>query len=180
MYLNFNWEHPMSQKRSIPYSQFLRLKRIHSEPHHLIQAQIHLYWFFTWREYPHDILLDAWKKTNQVSRKTLLPQTRNNQETNTPLMFITRYSSANPNFKELISKHWSYLGRSCATREMWRQDFMITFRKPPSLKDMLIRAKITQHKTTTYKGCNRPKTYRYCGKISHSGKIKKLEQQYNL
>ena len=36
MYLNFNSEHPM--KKSIPYSQFLRLKRIHSESHYLIQC----------------------------------------------------------------------------------------------------------------------------------------------
>ena len=34
MYLNFNSEHPMSLKGSIPYSQFLRLKRIHCEPHY--------------------------------------------------------------------------------------------------------------------------------------------------
>ena len=40
MYLNFHSEHPMNVKRSIPYSQFLRLKRIHSESHYLIQAQI--------------------------------------------------------------------------------------------------------------------------------------------
>ena len=72
MYLNFNSEHPMSLKRSIPYSQFLRLKRIHSEPHYLIQVQIQLYWYFTWREYCHDILIDAWKKTNQVTRETLV------------------------------------------------------------------------------------------------------------
>ena len=32
MYLNFNSEHPMSLKRSIPYFQFLRLKRIHYIP----------------------------------------------------------------------------------------------------------------------------------------------------
>ena len=49
---------------------------------------------------------------------------------------------------------------------------MITYRKPPSLKDMLIRAKITQSKSTTYKGCNRPKTCKYCTRISQSGKIK--------
>ena len=79
-------------------------------------------------------------------------------------MFITTYSSASPNFKELMSKHWSYLGRSSATRELGRQDFMITYRKPPSLKDMLIRAKITQPKNTTHKGCNRPKTWKYCAK----------------
>ena len=65
MYLNFHSEHPLSLKRSIPYSQFLRLKRIHSESHYLIQSQIHLYWYFIWREYPHDVILEAWLKTNK-------------------------------------------------------------------------------------------------------------------
>ena len=103
MCLNFHSEHLMSLKRSIPYSQFLRLKRIHSESNYLVQAQIQLYWYFKWREYPHDILVEAWSKTNQVSRETLLADTTGNQDSNAPLMFITTYNSANPNFRELIS-----------------------------------------------------------------------------
>ena len=51
---------------------------------------------------------------------------------------------------------------------------MITYRKPPSLKDMLVRAKIAQPRMTTYKGCKRPNTSKYCKKISQSGKIKNL------
>ena len=51
---------------------------------------------------------------------------------------------------------------------------MITYRKPPSLKDMLVRAKIAQLRTTTYKGCKRPNTCKYCKKISQSGRIKIL------
>ena len=43
MYLNYFSEHPMYQKRSIQYSQYLRLKRTHSEPHYLLEAQIHMY-----------------------------------------------------------------------------------------------------------------------------------------
>ena len=89
-------------------------------------------------------------------------------------MFITTYNSANPNFRELISKHWSYLGRSSATRELGRQDIMITYRKPPSLKDMLVRAKIPQPKSITPKGCTRPNTCKYCTRISQPGKITNL------
>ena len=55
MYVNYYSEHPMSLKRSIPYSQFLRLKRIHSEHQYLLEAQIHMSLFFIWREYPHDV-----------------------------------------------------------------------------------------------------------------------------
>ena len=39
IYLNFCSEHPMSLKKSIPYSQFLRLKRVHTEPQHLLEAK---------------------------------------------------------------------------------------------------------------------------------------------
>ena len=156
MYLNYYSEHPMSLKRSIPYSQFLRLTRIHSKPQYLLEAQTHMYFFFIWREYPHDIILEAWMKANKVTREQLLSQTRNNKDTDTPLMFITTYSSANSNFRELFSKHWSYLGRSSATRELERQDFMIPYRKSSFLRDMLVKAKTAQPKTTTIKGCNRP------------------------
>ena len=121
---------------------------------------------------PHETLIDAWSKTNQVTRETLLSDTRNNQDTNAPLMFITTYNSANPNFRVLISKHWSYLGRSSAIKELGRQNIMITYIKPPSLKDMLVRAKIP--KSITHKGYTRPNTCKYYTRISQSGKIANL------
>ena len=92
-------------------------------------------------------------------------------------MFITTCNRANPNFKE----HWPYLGRSSATRELGKQDFVITYRKPPSLKDMMVRAKIAQPRTTSNNGCNRPDTCKYCKKISQSGRIKNMNnnKSYN-
>ena len=108
MNLNYFSEHPMSLKRSIPHSQFLRLKRIHSEPQYSLEAQIHMYLFFILREYSHDVVLKAWMKTNRVTREQLLTPVENNQDKDIPLMFITTYSRANTNFKELFSKHWPY------------------------------------------------------------------------
>ena len=93
----------MNLKKSIPYSQFLRLKRIHSESHYLIQSQIHLYLYFIWREYPHDVILEAWNKTNQVTMESLLNDSSGTKTSKAPLMFITTYNSANPNFREIIS-----------------------------------------------------------------------------
>ena len=88
MYLNYSSEHPISIKRSIPYSQFLRLKRIHSEVQYLLESQIHMYLFFKWRKYPHDIILEAWTKTSNLSREQLL-STQVTQNKDVPLMFIT-------------------------------------------------------------------------------------------
>ena len=89
-------------------------------------------------------------------------------------MFITTYSRANPNFKELFPNIGLTWADPSATREFGRKDFMIVCRKPPSLKDVLIKAKIAQPRTTTYKGCKRPNTCKYCKTISQSGKIKNL------
>ena len=172
MYLNYFSEHLMSITRSIPYSQFLRLKTIHCEPQYLLEAQIHMYLFFIQREYPHDVVLSAWMKTNRVIKEQLLTPVENNQEKDIPLMFITSYSRANPNFKEHFPKDWPYLGRSSATRELGKQDFMITYRKPPSLKDMFVRAKITQPRIISNKGCNRPNTCKYCKKNLNQGELK--------
>ena len=128
-----------------------------------------MYLFFIWREYPHDTILRAWMKTNEFTRKQLLTPVENNEDKNISLMFITTYSRANPNFKELFSKHWAYISRSSATREFGKHDFMFTYRKPPSLKDMLVRLKIAQPRTTTNKGCKRPNTCKYYKKNSQSG-----------
>ena len=72
MYLNYLSEHPVSLKKSIPYSQFLRLKKIHSEIQHLLESCIHLYLYFRWREYPHEVILQAWTDTNRFTREQLL------------------------------------------------------------------------------------------------------------
>ena len=171
MYLNYFSEHPMSLKKSIPYSQFLRLKKIHSETQYLLESQIHLYLYFRWREYPHDIILQAWTDTNKFIREQLL-ETVDNTAKDLPLMFITTYNRASPNFNELISRHWAYLGRSSAIRDFEQKKFMVTYRRPPSLKDQLVRARITQPTHPTTHGCKRPNSCKYCKKISQSGTIK--------
>ena len=108
-------------------------------------------------------------KTKTFTREQL-STTGSNENKDIPLMFITTCNRANPNFKELLSNHWAHLGRSSATRE-----FGITYRKLPSIKDMLVRAKIAQPRNTTDEGCKRPNTCKYCKKISQSGKIKNVQ-----
>ena len=90
---------------------------------------------------PHDIILEVWMKTKTFTREQLLTA-GSNENKEIPLMFITTYNRTIPNFKEPFSKHWAYLGRSSATREFGKKDIMITYRKPPSLKDMLVRARL--------------------------------------
>ena len=103
-----------------------------------------------------------------------MADTIDKRETTPPLMFMTTYNSANANFREIICKHWSLLGRSSAARELCSQDIMVTYMKPSSLKDMMVRAKIPQPKIGIDRGCTRPKSCQYCKRISQSGRITNL------
>ena len=44
-----------------------------------------MYLFFIWREYPHDVVLKAWMKTNRVMGEQLLAPVENNQDKDIPL-----------------------------------------------------------------------------------------------
>ena len=65
-------------------------------------------------------------KTNRVTGKQLLTLVENDQDKNIPLNVYHNIQQGQSNFKELFSKHYNYLGWSSATRELGKQDFMIT------------------------------------------------------
>ena len=85
-------------------------------------------------------------------------ETESTTQAETPFLFITTYSKSNPNLKEIISKNWSFLDKSSATKDLEKHDLMITHRKPPSLKDLLVKAKTLQPSSCHPKGCKRPHT----------------------
>ena len=152
MYLNFSSKHPMSVKNSIPNSQFPRLSRIHTESQYLLEAQLHMYLLFLWREYPHDTIMKAGGKqimcqgSNYYLKQRILILQKHHSCVSLPTVELIQ------NFKEIISKHWPYLGRSSATRELGKQDFMITYRKLPSLRIIWVRARISQPTTHSQRG----------------------------
>ena len=95
-----------------------------------LEAEIHMYLYFRWRNYPHHIILDAWTKTNQLRRTQLLTK-KPTEDQEIPLMFITTYNKTNPNLKEIISNHWSYLGRSSATRDLSKKGLNDNLQETP-------------------------------------------------
>ena len=80
----------------------------------------------------------------QTHREHLLTQGTLHIWEEAPLMFITTYNMGNPNFTEIISQHWPYLGKLSTTGDIQGKKIMVTYRRPPFLKDMLFRAKILQ------------------------------------
>jgi hypothetical protein len=146
-YLLYNSAHPQRCKDSIPYSQFLRVRRICSlesdYKDHILVLTCH----FMRRGYPMKLLSEAAKIVQSLDREELLEMTaRGNEKTGDDKVFlITTY---NPNYQQLrhiVHGNWEMLGKSPATDFLYERRLMCGYRRPKNLRDILIRAN-TPHK----------------------------------
>jgi len=142
-YLHFQSCHPPSLKRSLPYSQALRIKRIVSEPHKLEEALTDMVTFFTKRGYCKRTLGSALNRIKEVNRETLLERKVRTEQNR--LIFPMLYSPSlervlNYSLKEI----WEWVVEN-AKGTPWEKKFtashpMIAWRKGKTIADHLVRA----------------------------------------
>ena len=126
-FLNAKSEHPYSLKKSIPYSQALRIRRIcstfqdyHSHSRKLIEQ-------FVDKGYKKDVIQQI-QKVDQLDRKQLPHQQKRHDKKCLPLSVA--HSQALPNLKNILAKHWHILQAN--------QSYKKTFNKLPiNLKQII-------------------------------------------
>ena len=93
-YLLFSSSHPNHTKRSIPFSQFLRLRRICSEDEDFQAKSLEMRHFFVQRGYPTSLLDTTFSKASQIPRSDTLTDPVSNVTGNNkiPLVFILSIS----------------------------------------------------------------------------------------
>ena len=167
--------HPRHCIRGIPYGQFLRIRRICSNTEDFVGHCVTKGQHFVRCGYPIPFIGLAFLKALNRDRSSLLrPKSKDDNES-IPNILITTY---NPGFKGLrtvVEKNWDLPGKSCTTRAIYREKLIGAFRKPKSLKDYLMKARLrpltTEPKSTGQNRCLRPNTCRYCPKLNTDGRI---------
>ena len=81
-YLNFSSSHPSSCKSSIPYSQFLRLRKICSENDDFDIEATKMETFFVGRGYPNDLIRRGRERASTRSRAEILEGNAGNNTAN--------------------------------------------------------------------------------------------------
>ena len=141
-YLPYDSAHPQRCKDSIPYSQFLRIRRICSTLDLFDKNIIFLGRHFLRRGYPIELLEEAILLARRKDRHTLLHQDHK-PETNPDLIFLTTTYHPNDNtLRDIIHKNWPILGTSSTTTHVYKKKLMTGYRRPKNLRDILIRAHI--------------------------------------
>ncbi len=177
-YMHYDSAHPMHIKRSLPYSQFLRVKRICSKETDFVKESMKLLGHFLRRGYPILELTKAFDKVKCQSRSDVLKPKENDLiiEGQEDLHLITTFNPFNSQFRNILQKNWPILSRSSATKELSEKRIIFGYRKNKSLKDMLVRAKLpmaqnTNDKTHTSKNVCKTKNCNHCPLLNKSGQI---------
>ena len=175
-YLEFNSCHPPHNKPSIPFSQFLRIKRYCSEWEDFIENGLRLCTYFLIRGYPIELTSSAFRQVNKMDRMKIL------QEKpiliKKKLFLILDYNPSLPPIKQWLEELWPILYKSSATRILADITPTIGYRKPKNLQDILVSSDLKEinwlafkKKKTSIPKCNQS-ACRHCPIMDRSGKIR--------
>ena len=143
-YLRYDSAHPQRCKDSIPYSQFLRIRRICSRIEDFDRHVVTLSTYFLRKEYPVKLLEEAAFLARSKNRSQLLqgnPQDLTNP-TDDKVFLITTYHPHDHYLRNMMFKNWEVLGRSTTTDFIHQKRLMCGYRRPKNLRDILVRASI--------------------------------------
>ena len=142
-YLLYSSAHPQKCKDSIPYSQFVRIRRLctHVEDYdgHIFTLAAH----FRRREYPPDLIMEAALAARRLDRSILLDQTKVIKEDEVEKVFLlTTYHPSDHSLRNLVRHNWDILGQSEQTSYLHRKKLTVGYRRPKNLRDVLVHAGI--------------------------------------
>ena len=141
-YLDYDSCHPQHNKCSIPYSQFLYIRRICKDWTEFVIHSVKLYPYLSLRGYPSDLVIPALHTVKNQKRGCTDSEEDDNADKKSLFCIIT-FSSLNPPAKEWIQEAWPILYRSSSTCSLVDMRTIFGYRKPKSLQDILVQTDIT-------------------------------------
>ncbi|OCT80569.1 hypothetical protein XELAEV_18027381mg [Xenopus laevis] len=161
-------QHPQRTITGIPVGQYLRIKRICSNPEDFKSEAKKLYERFRERGYSHNSLKKAYKRALDTDRQSLLiskntnskVNSRNDNDNTKLFRLIGDFSAEHNKIKHIVNKHWHILQQDSQLKEVIGETPLITFRRSKNLRDTLTRSHYTQATKTTWltskmKGCHK-------------------------
>ncbi|XP_054290772.1 uncharacterized protein LOC129005789 [Macrosteles quadrilineatus] len=142
-YLHFDSCHPANTKRSIPYSQAIRAKRICSTEKELSNFNSKISNAFVERGYPKNLVENQIRlaQSNNPPTKKLKPQQN--------LNLITEYHHGLQSLNSILKDGFKILQASPHTKDFLKTPPTTTFRQPPNIKKILVHPKIPDPITAT-------------------------------
>ena len=158
LYLHYTSYHPKHQKRSIPYSQAIRLRRICSTIETFHEACNKLKNNLRNRGYPTQLIEQAIQKAANTNRQDLL-QLNSSQpnRSNNIIPFILTFNPGNPPVSKILQNNTKILSDSHDLQHILRRRFVLVQKRCTNLRQILVKTDINPKRIPRGTGpCNGP------------------------
>ena len=153
--------HPKHCSKNIPYSQALRIRKICSNENTFNERTMELSKHLQTRGYRNEPVSLAISKARDIPREDLLKY-KFKTETKDRIPFVITYHPKLPNIRNTIDKQWHIIDKSKNLTKMFPEKPVIAYKRPKSLKDILVRSKLTTNKENNVVGQSGPCNTKWC------------------
>ena len=144
--------HPPHCKTSIAYSQALRIRRICTKTDDYERRVDELKTYLVARGYDGEEIAKQIRKATEQNRQELLKPKVKNKEQVTPL--VVTFHPDLPHLTRILRDHQCIINTSLQLKGALPKPPLVAYRRPPNLRDLLVRAAYRQTKET-YEGNSR-------------------------
>ena len=155
--------HPQPFIKSLPISQFHRIRRVCSDDGTYAAQASDLSNRFLNRGYKQEWVAAARGRYDRVTQEECL-QPRKKTPTHNSIMCSVRYSPLGAQFRETIRKHWHIVNSDPKLKNVFTEPPKLVFKRPNNIRDGLVRADINPQNTP--KPINLPDGNYKCGGCS--------------
>ena len=134
-YLHYASYHPLKQLQNIPYGQYLRAKKLCSEPTEADSAMKEIEKKFLARGYPSKETSSQLRKTSNVPREALLEDRPKSMNPRTP--FTTTYNKNLPPVQRIINKHWHILHTHNDISPAFQNRPVLAYKRNKNLRNLI-------------------------------------------
>ena len=148
-YLLYQSSHPKATKDAIPFSQFLRLKRICSDQTDFEEKAAEMEQFFLSRGYPKEITQPALQKASSTPRdNTLAPKTVPTKE-DRPILTMD-FHPHNMAVKNILLQNFGMLQEDPELRTVFSQRPLVAYKRDRNMRDLLVHARRSETDDTNH------------------------------
>ena len=138
-YLDYNSSHSLSTRNNIPFSQFLRLRRLCSDNEDFTTQCSLMVEFFRRRNYPASVLTQSLERAKGIPREAALLPSPCSQE-DRPIVVIP-YHPHNLPIKRILLDNWYLLKNDLNVGEAFTSAPLVAYKRLRNIRDQLIRSR---------------------------------------
>ena len=143
-YLLYSSSHPKHTKQSIPFSQFLRLRRLCSEDEDFQSKSLEMREFFVQRGYPISLLDTAFSKASQIPRSETLSNSVTNVTGHNRTPLVLTFHPFNFKVRDVIRKNFHILKNDPETSSISSNNPLVSFRHSKNIRETLVHSNLPQ------------------------------------